>query len=69
MTCEDQVFVANVVVTVPTWEMMVTNVISQLVGANAILNTIVKICKYRRLHEGSFARTCESLDQSCQDSK
>jgi hypothetical protein len=32
MICEDQVFVANVVVTNLTCEMVITNVINQLVG-------------------------------------
>jgi hypothetical protein len=31
---------------------MATNVISQPISAIVELNTIVKICKYRRLHEG-----------------
>jgi hypothetical protein len=57
------------VVIVPTWEMVAINVINQLIGATTKLNVIAKICKHRRLHEGSFARTCESLDQNCQDSK
>ncbi len=52
MTYEDQIFVANVVVTNPTHETMVMSVISQLVGAAAKFNTITKICKYRGIHEG-----------------
>jgi hypothetical protein len=31
---------------------MALNVISQLAGVTAKLNTIVKICKYKKLHEG-----------------
>ncbi len=34
------------------WEMMASNVISQLAGAIAKINVIAKICKYIRLHEG-----------------
>jgi hypothetical protein len=52
MTYEDQIFVANVVVINPTRETMVMNVISQLIGTIAKLNTITKICKYRGIHEG-----------------
>jgi hypothetical protein len=33
-------------------KMVVTNVISQPVGRVAKLSAIVKICKYKRLHEG-----------------
>ncbi len=49
---EDQVFVANVVVIDLTWETKVMSVISQLVGVVAELGTIIKIRKYRGLHEG-----------------
>jgi hypothetical protein len=35
-----------------TQETVVSNVISQLIGATTKLNTIVKICKYRGLHIG-----------------
>jgi len=52
MTWEDHVFVANVVVINLTWEMVVSNVISQLIGATTKLSTIVKIYKYRGLHIG-----------------
>jgi hypothetical protein len=52
MIHENQVFVANVVVIDSTWKIMATNVISQPISAIVELNTIVKICKYRRLHEG-----------------
>jgi hypothetical protein len=37
----------------PTWETMGTNVINQLVGAIVELSTIVKIRKYKGLHEGA----------------
>jgi len=33
MAWEDQVFIANMVVTDPMWEMMASSVISRLVGA------------------------------------
>jgi hypothetical protein len=52
MICEDHVFVANVVVTDPTQEIMATNVINRLESVIVELNTIVKINKYRKLHEG-----------------
>ncbi len=52
MTREDQVFVADVVVTDPTWETVASSVINQLVGVVMKFCTIVKICKYRGLHEG-----------------
>jgi hypothetical protein len=41
------------VVTNSTWETTVTSVISPSVGATMKFNTIVKIHKYRRLHEGT----------------
>ncbi len=47
MTNEDQVFVANVVVTDPTQEIMATSVISLLTNATVEFHTIVKINKYR----------------------
>jgi hypothetical protein len=52
MTCEDQVFVADMVVIDPTWETVATSVISQLIGATVKLSAIVKIRKCRGLHEG-----------------
>jgi len=52
MIWEDQVNVVNVVVTDSTQEMVVTSVINQVIGVVVKLNTIVKICKYRRFHEG-----------------
>ncbi len=52
MTREDQVFIANVVVIGLTQETMASNVISQLASATVKLSTIVKICKYKGLHEG-----------------
>jgi hypothetical protein len=51
MTWKDQVFVANVVVTYLMQEMVALNVIIQPASATTELNAIVKICKYRRLHE------------------
>ncbi len=36
----------------PTRETMVSNVITQLVGVAIKLNTIIKICKYRKFHKG-----------------
>jgi hypothetical protein len=52
MTRKDQVFVVDVVVIDPTWEMVASSVINWPAGAAAKLNAIVKIRKYRRLHEG-----------------
>jgi hypothetical protein len=52
MTREDQVLVANVMVTNSTRETMAMNVISRPISVIVELNTITKICKYRRLHEG-----------------
>jgi antirestriction protein len=52
MTQEDQVFITNVVVINPTWKMVVSSVITRPVSAIGELNTIAKICKYKRFHEG-----------------
>jgi hypothetical protein len=52
MTCEDCVYVANVVIIDSTQNTMTMSVISQLASVAMELITIVKICKYRRLHEG-----------------
>jgi hypothetical protein len=52
MTYENQVFVANVVVTDPTQKMVASNVISSLAGVVVKLNAIVKIRKCRRLRKG-----------------
>jgi hypothetical protein len=52
MTREDQVFVADVMVTDSTWETVASNVISQPTSAIAGLKAITKIHKCRRLHEG-----------------
>ncbi len=52
MICKDQVFVTDVVVIDPTREMMATNVINQPTSAVVEFNTIAKIHKYRRFHEG-----------------
>ncbi len=54
MTWEDKVFVADVVVTDLLWEMMTSSVIIQLAGVIAKHITIVKIHKYKRLHEGHY---------------
>jgi hypothetical protein len=51
MIREYQAFVANVMVNNLTWETMIINVINQLVGAIVKLNAIVKIRKYRGLHD------------------
>jgi hypothetical protein len=51
MIREDQVFVVNVMVTDLTHETMATSVISRPTSAAAKLSAIIKICKYRRLHE------------------
>ncbi len=49
---KDQVFVVDVVVIDPPWEMVASNVINRPIGAIAEVNDIVKIRKYRRFHEG-----------------
>ncbi len=51
MTHENQVFIVNVVIIDSTQEMVATSVISQLEGAAAKFNTIVKVHKYKGLHE------------------
>jgi hypothetical protein len=51
MTHEDQVFVANVVVTNTTWEIVVSNVISRPTSAIVEHSVIVKIHEYRGVHE------------------
>jgi len=51
MTQEDQVFVADVMVANPTWEIATLNVISQPTSVATKLNTIINIRKYRGLHE------------------
>ncbi len=43
-----------VVVTNLTWETIVTSVISPSIGVVTKLSTIVKICKYKRFHEGTI---------------
>ncbi len=52
MTQEDQVFVANVVVTNLIGETMALNVISWPIGATMESSAITKIYKYIGLHEG-----------------
>jgi len=51
MTQENQAFIVDVVVTDLMQEAMVSNVNSQSTSAIMELSTIVKIHKYRRLHE------------------
>jgi hypothetical protein len=52
MTRKDQVFVANVVGIDLMWKKVALSVISQPTSAIAKLSTIIKIRKYRELHEG-----------------
>jgi hypothetical protein len=52
MIREDQVFVANVIITDLIREMMVTNVTNRPIGAPMELIAIAKIHKYKRLHDG-----------------
>jgi hypothetical protein len=49
---EDQVFVVDVVVTDPTWEMVALSVINWPTCATIEFSSIVKVRKYRSLHEG-----------------
>ncbi len=44
-------FVVNVMLPHSTHETMILSVFSRLASAIAKLNTIVEICKYRKLHE------------------
>ncbi len=52
MTQEDQIFIADVVVTNLTWETMASSVIIQPTSVVAKLSAIFKIHKYRKFHEG-----------------
>jgi hypothetical protein len=52
MTQKDQVFIADVVIIDPTREIVASNVISWPTCATVELNTIVKMYKYKGLHEG-----------------
>jgi hypothetical protein len=52
MTQKDEVFIANVVVIGLTQETMALNVINQLASATVELNIIIKIRKYKGLHQG-----------------
>jgi hypothetical protein len=52
MTQEDKVFVANVMITDLTQEMVDSSVIIRPTSAIAKFSAIVKINKYRGLHEG-----------------
>jgi hypothetical protein len=51
MICENQIFVANVVVINPTWKTVVTSVINWPTGAATKLSIITKIHKYRKFHD------------------
>jgi hypothetical protein len=48
MTREDQIFITNVVVVNPTWEMVASTFISQLINVATKLNVIAKIYKYKK---------------------
>jgi hypothetical protein len=52
MTQEDQALVTDVVVNDLTRKTMASNVISRLASAVVKLNAIIKIHKYKGLHEG-----------------
>jgi hypothetical protein len=52
MTQKDWVFVVDVVVIDLMWKMVALSVINRLAGAIVKFNAIVKICKYKRFHEG-----------------
>jgi hypothetical protein len=52
MIHEDQIFIVNVVVMDLIQEMVVMNVINRLTNVITKLNTIVKIYKYKKIHEG-----------------
>jgi hypothetical protein len=52
MIGEDQVFVTNMVVIDPTWEIVALGVISQPIGVVVKFNAIVKIYKYKWLQDG-----------------
>jgi hypothetical protein len=54
MTQKDQIFVVNAIVINPTQETMTSNVINQPINAAAKLSAIVKIHKYKGLHEGHY---------------
>jgi len=51
MIRKDQVCIVNVVVTNPMKEMVALNVITRLAGAITEFNVIIKIRKYKGLHE------------------
>jgi hypothetical protein len=52
MIHEDQIFVIDVVVMDLTHEMVVMSVISRPAGVATKFNAIIKIYKYREIHEG-----------------
>jgi hypothetical protein len=54
MTREDQIFVADVVVTDLTRDTIISSVISRPIGAIAKFNAIIKIHKYGRLQKGHY---------------
>jgi hypothetical protein len=54
MTQEDQLFIADVVVTNPTRETMVSSVISWLEGAMAKLNVIAKFANIKGFMKGTI---------------
>jgi hypothetical protein len=54
MTCEDEVFVVNGVITNSTRKTMVTSVISRPTSAIVKLNATTKIRKYKRFREGHY---------------
>jgi hypothetical protein len=51
MTCEDQAFVVDVVVTNLPWKIIHTSAINQPTNANAKLKAIAKIRKYKGLYK------------------
>ncbi len=55
MTQKDQVFIADVVVTDMTWEIVALNVINRPTGAIVEFNVITKTCKYKWFHEGFYS--------------
>jgi hypothetical protein len=52
MTCEDQNFVANVMVTDLTRKWVIMSVTNRTIGVTTRFNVIIKIRKYRGFHEG-----------------
>jgi hypothetical protein len=54
MTRKDQIFIANVMVTNSMREMVVLNVINPSKGVTTKFSAIVKIHKYKRLHDRHY---------------